>query len=241
LEKVVRTFKLALPLSFTVKDNQLIIKDRHNEDRIIALNGNLVLDESNPDAEGFVLFNATLTESKKPKQTILPQSQSQAHVNGFSLLDTKPSRAFGFGGQKSVFEYYKRDSDSTYYALIRNDGKKPRKVLLGSLHDQASRIFKVAYVINQNFPRIEGKMFGRAELIAFLPRALSGARILKSILDILVKEEFLIADSAVSGSRNRKKEVYAKTEKLEKFMADPRSWQKTNGLNTGSLAMTPNQ
>jgi hypothetical protein len=239
LEKVrLKQFKLCLPLNCLVKNSEIVIKDKFETQNVIPFSDGNAFSLGNMDNDGFVLFTVTYAEKKLPRQTSI-LSQTEAHINGYSLFHTNLSKSYGYGGQKSVFEYYKRDSDLSYYALIKKEGKT-RKVLLGSLRDPTSRIFQVTYIINEKFV-VRGLQFAKGQLAQFLPKPLKGARIIKSTLDILTKEGYLEASEGPSGKRNRPKEVFSKTDKLDKFMADPRSWQKTNGLNIGSSAMTPNQ
>jgi len=190
---------------------------------------------SNPDDDGYVRFDISFLEyPRTPRQTSLPQVE--AHVNGFTVFHTNLSNSFGYGGKKSTFEYYKRDSDLSYYALIKTEGKQTRKIQLGSLGDPNSRIFQVASIIHKRFLR--EKPFDKHELTQYLPPPLNGARIIKGTLDILSKEGYLVEGTVKSGKKNRDKETFAKTEKLEKHLSDPRSWQKPNGLNIGSLTAT---
>lgn len=226
-----------------IKDPEktITLSDKYGTAVSLPLGNDYVIGIGNVDIDGFIRIDSMMYKPKveKAKQTtILPQSE--AHINGYELFHTKVTSSYGFGGQKSVFEYYKRDNDLSYYTLIRKEGKKPRKLQLGSLKEEHSRIFQVSRVIRDKFG-YDQTAFDRGQLIGYLPKSLSGARILKSTLDILTKEEYLTEGSAPSGKRNRLKEVFTPTEKLVKFMSDPRSWQKTNGLNIGSLAMTSNQ
>lgn len=233
-----REFKLATPLQFAIRNSEIIIKDKFENTNTILIDTSVVFNVSNPDNEGYVLFNVSYLEPKKPRQITI-FAQTEAHMNGYIRFHTNLSNSFGFGGQKSLFEYYKRDSDLSYYALIKTEGKKDRKIQLGSLSEPSSRIFQVACIINERFLR--GKIFDKHDLAQYLPRPLNGARIIKGSLDILAKEGYLTSDTAKSGKRNRNKEIFIKTEKLEKHMTDPRSWQKPNGLNIGSVTATSDQ
>jgi hypothetical protein len=235
-----KIFKLAVPLRWEIQRTAqavyLSIEDRYGN--TMVLENARSIEEGEVDSDGFVRFSVIeSSEVEKPKQ-LMEMPQSQAHVNGYSLFHTNLSRSFGYGGQKSIFEYYKRDSDLSYYAIIKKEGKPDRKVLLGSLQDQTSRIFQIACIIHKNFVR--DKAFDKLELTHHLPSSF-GARIMKATLDILAKEGYLIAENTMSAKRNRPKEAFIKTEKLEKYFADPRSWQKTNGFNIGSLAVTSDQ
>jgi hypothetical protein len=226
-----------VPLQFEVKNSEILVKDKFDNANVIFLDTNVLFSISNPDADGYVRFDVSFQESKKPRQTLLPQTE--AHVNGFSLFHTNLSNSSGYGGKRSLFEYYKRESDLSYYAQIRKEGKKARKLQLGSLTEQNSRIFQVAYIINKGFSK--NMLFDKSELTHSLPPPLNGARIIKGTLDILTKEDYLKHDTVKSGKRNRDKEVFSKTDKLERFMSDPRSWQKPNGFNIGSVPVTSNQ
>ena len=232
-----REFKLAGPLKFEITSSEITIVDRFENINSIPLNPSVMFKISNPDDDGYVLFDISYLEHKQAKQTFL--SQTEAHVNGYTLFHTNLSNSFGYGGKRSVFEYYKRETDLSYYALIKKEGKRDRKLQLGSLTEEDSRIFQVACIIHKKF--LKDKTFDKYELTQYLPPPLNGARIVKGTLDILAKEGYLKSDTVKSGKKNRDKETFSKTEKLEKYMADPRSWQKPNGFNIGSLAMTTNQ
>jgi hypothetical protein len=229
-----KVFKLALPFECEIDDSGsiIIIKDKFGNRNFIPCDYGSIFSVGGIDRDGFVLFTLTHKEMKKqqPKQTILPQSK--AHMNGYALFHTNLSKSFGYGGLKSVFEYYKKDSDLSYYLIVKKEGKPDRKLLLGSLRESTSRIFQVASIIHEKFPR--DKKFDKTELTQYLPSSLNGARIVKGTLDILTKEGYLIAGSGKFGKKNKTKEIFSKTETLEKYLADPRSWQKPNGLNIGS-------
>lgn len=232
-----REFKLAVPLQFEITSSEITILDKFENVNSIPLNPSVVFKISNPDDDGYVLFDISYLEHKQAKQTFL--SQTEAHVNGFTLFHTNLSNSFGYGGQKSVFEYYKRENDLSYYALVKKEGKRDRRIQLGSLRDTTSRIFQISRIINEKFG--SSALFNKSELYTRLPPPLNGARIIKGTLDILAKEGYLTGENATSGKRNRPIEIFSKTDKLQKFMADPRSWQKPNGLNIGSSTMTSNQ
>lgn len=230
-------FKLAGPLKFEITSSEITIVDKFENINSIPLNPNVIFKISDPDDDGYVLFDVSYLEHKQAKQTFL--SQTEAHVNGYTLFHTNLSNSFGYGGKRSVFEYYKRESDLSYYALIKKEGKEDKKLQLGNLTDPNSRIFQVACIIHKKF--LKDKTFDKRELTQYLPPPLNGARIIKGTLDVLTKEGYLKSDTVKSGKRNRDKEAFTKTEKLEKYMSDPRSWQKPNGFNIGSSTMTPNQ
>jgi hypothetical protein len=232
-----REFKLAAPLHVEVGKCEIVIKDKFDNTNKIPIDLGTSFSISNADDDGYVRFDISFLESKKPKQTILPQTE--AHLNGFNLFHTNLSHSFGYGGKRSLFEYYRRESDLSYYALIKKEGRKDRKVQLGSMTDPNSRISQVASVIHKQF--LKATLFDKFDLMQHLPSTLKGARILKGTLDVLTKEGYLENGTVRSGKRNRDKEVFNKTEKLEKYMSDPRSWQKPNGLNIGSTTMTSNR
>lgn len=229
-----REFKLAGPLKFEITSSEITVVDKFENINSIPLNPNVMFTISDPDDAGYVLFNISYSEHKQAKQTF--PSQSEAHVNGYTLFHTNLSNSFGYGGQKSVFEYYKRENDLSYYAIVKKEGKPDRKILLGSLKEPTSRIFQVSRIIHEKFTL--SASFNKIGLYAYLPPPLNGARIIKGILDILAKEGYLTAKNATSGKRNRPIELFGKTQKLQTFMADPRSWQKPNGLNIGSVTAT---
>jgi hypothetical protein len=241
--QVEKICKLALPLSFQIRyhpteygDIEMVISDKYFAN--VLLRDARYIKMGEVDDDGFVRIQVSEFHRVKTPQHLENMPQAQAHVNGFALISTNVSRSFGYGGQRSIFQYYRRDSDLSYYAIIKKEGRPDRKVLLGSIQESSSRIFQVAYVINKKFAR--DQKFDKMELGKYLPSAF-GPRIMKATLDILAKEGHLIAETAKSSKINQTKEVFAKTEKLEKYMGDPRSWKKPNGFNIGSLATTSDQ
>lgn len=237
MENRVREFKLAVPIVCEVKDAEIFLTDKYENKNSIPMSHGTAFGLGDVDKDGYLKITVTYHVPKLATQTtILPQSI--AHINGYTLFHTNLSKSYGYGGQKSVFEYYKKDSDLSYYALVKKENKT-RKVLLGSLHEPNSRIFQVACTINDKIGI--GQRFEKGALRKLVAKPLNGARIVKSVLDILTKEGYLVMTEEKLGKRYRTTELYSKTEKLEKYFADPRSWQKTNGLNIGSSAMTPNQ
>ena len=224
-------------MQFEIKNNKLTVKDIFGTENTIAVDPNIGFCMVKPDLDGYVLFYVYSIKPVKPNKVSLP-TQSEAHVNGYTLFHTNLSKSCSYGTQKSVFEYYKRENDLSYYEVIKKEGKKDRKILFGSLRDPTSRMFQVARLIDSKFKI--GETFKKADLYGKLSPSLSNARIIKGTLDILTKEGYLEAHNTTSGRKNTPLELFTKSDKLQKFMADPRSWQKPNGLNIGSVATTSN-
>lgn len=240
-----RIFKLASPLKFELKEPELVVIDKFSNKNSILLDNLEAFNISNPDSDGFVLFEVFSVATPKPgraiiralpKKVVVSSSQAEAEVNGYTLFETSPAKSTSYGTIKSVYEYYKRRRDLSYYAIIRREGSQSGKKVLGSLLKYDSRIFQMARIIHQNFRR--GEWFDRKKLSQHLPPKLTNRRIMKCILDILTAEKFLEESNALAtGRRGGKVEVFSKTENLEKLMVDPRSFLKPNGVNVGQRAL----
>lgn len=232
-----REFKLAIPLEFEIVESHLVVKDRFKNTNSISISPNVSFKISNPDADGYVLFDISIAELPKTKLAEI-SPQSEAHINGYTLFHSSVARSISYGDARSIYQYYKRDKDLAYYALIKKDGKPDKKILLGSMLDANSRIFQVTRIIEQKFP--QNTTFDKRALKEHLPSPFTTRGIMKSVLDVLVKEGYLDSKDVRSKYRNSSIETFLTKEKLYKFMADPRSWQKPSGFNVGSLATTSN-
>lgn len=239
-DKERKVFKLAFPLKFKRKDAELIIIDRFSESRSINFEELDQFEQKSIDSDRFVLFEVHYAKLSKPKKMFLPQ-QVKATINGFTLFHSSVPKSKGHGTTKSIYEYYKRTRDLSYYTLIKKEDDhgniKIKKLLLGSLLESDSRIHQIARVINQSFYR--GIAFNRKSLEGFLSSNLSNRRVMKSVLDVLLAEGFLErSKNAIKTKKGRESETFVKTVKLEKFFIDPRSFLKPNGVNVGQRALT---
>ena len=193
------------------------------------------------DSDGFILFEFNYAKPTKPKKIVLTP-QLEAEINGFTLFHSSIPKSKGHGPMKSVYEYYKRDRDLSYYALIKKEGVKTKKLPLGSLVEPSSRIRQMTRIINHHFYR--ETVFDRKLLEPLLPSNLTHRRIMKAVLDVLLAEGFLAKPREsveTEKIRGRATEKFVKTLKLEKFLVDPRSFLKPNGVNVGQLALTSDQ
>jgi flagellar protein FlaI len=120
----------------------------------------------------------------EPKTIILsPQVEAS---RGYHLVYTSVPKSKGTS--KNIYEYYKRDQDLSYVALVRGDSKA-RKISLGSLKNPNSTINQITRVIDQSFSSNE--TFDRKKLVSLLPKRLTQGQKLKSTLEILTVEGFL--------------------------------------------------
>jgi len=214
-----KVFKLAYPLDIKRQGSYIVITDG-------TLSNTLPIEEwqnihiKNVDSDGFIFFQL---EYAKPKELTM-SPVVEAGVNGYTLFYSSVPKARAYGTSKSLYEYYKRERDSSYYALIKREGSKTKKISLGSLQDQNSRIYQMMYIIWRSFR--SGERFDRKKLVPFLPSRLASRRILKCVLDILTAEGFL--ERKERELRGHMHEEFIKTNKLERIMFDPRSSHKTN-------------
>ena len=233
-----RLFKLGSPLEFKREKSELVVKDNFSNIQSIKLDELDTLKISNPDSDGFVLFEVTYSNSIKPKKEIVQlPTQVEAHVNGYTLFHSSVPKSKAYGTTKSIYEYYKKDRDLAYYALIKREGSETKKFTLGSLRDPTSRIHQMARIIYRSFGHDE--FFSRNLLSEHLPSSLKSRQVMKCILDILTAEQFLERTNAYTKKKGKRLvEVFFKTKKLEEFMVDPRSFSKPNGLNVGQRVLT---
>lgn len=228
-----KLFKLAFPLKIKRNNSELVLVDRFSVSHPIKFEDLDELELKSIDSDGFILFEFNYAKPTKPKKIFLAP-QVEARVNGFTLFHSSVTKSKGHGPTKSVYEYYKRERDLSYYALITKEGVKTKKVLLGSLLKPGTRIRQMARIIDQHFDR--GVPFDRKSLESILPSNLANRRIMKATLDVLLAEGFLAKPRETPETRNtrgRTSEKFVKTMMLRRFFVDPRSFLKPNGVNVG--------
>lgn len=231
-----RIFKLGIPLEFKLENSELVIKGSFSNYQLVKLDELESFKISPPDADGFALFEVIYSTSPKQKKIkVQLPTQVEAYVNGYTLFHSSVPKSIAYGSTKSIYEYYEREGDLAYYALIKREGSKTKKFLLGSLRNPSSRIHQMARIIHRNFRRNEA--FNRKILSEYLPSPLKSRQLMKCMLDILTTKKFL-RKSDVYTKKRRIIEIFTKTEEMEKFMIDPRSFSKPNGLNVGQRALT---
>lgn len=234
-----KKFKLAFPLKFKRKNSELIVTDKFSVSHTIELEQLDEVMQKSPDCDGFTLFEVSYVKPTKPN-VLTPQVE--AGINGYNLFHSSVPLSKGHGTTKSVYEYYKRNRDLSYYALIKKEGSEPQKILLGSLLDRNSRLQMMARVIDVNFRMTEP--FSRSLLDPYLPSYLSNRRVMKCVLDVFLVEEFIERSKIKYKSiirRGKMAEYFRKTDKLPLIVADPRSFLKPNGANVGQRALTSDQ
>lgn len=236
-----RKFKLAFPLKFERKGSQLLIIDNFANDNVIKLDKLDTFEIKSIDSDGFALFEV-LYSHKSIGVSLgagISLPQAEASVNGYTLFHSSVPKSTSYGHIKSNYEYYKRNRDLSYYALIKKESMKPTKIILGSMFNPETRILQFMKIIYQSFNMDQS--FDRKTLSHFLPSPLNNNRIMKCVFDILTYEKFLLRDEAPPSGRRgkgRKREIFRKTKKLVDFMINPRSFQKPNGASVGQLDLT---
>lgn len=114
----------------------------------------------------------------EPSEPVIP--------NDYGLLTGSRSQRATYGGERSVYEYYKRERDASYLVVIKRDQKIIRVHDLGSLFDLSSKIGMALKTFTREKP------FYRRDLKPVLmPPSLKQGQLIKSCLDILVHEGFL--------------------------------------------------
>lgn len=235
-----RIFKLGFPLKFKRKGSELVIIDHLANEDTIRLEELDTFEIKSLDSDGFVLFDVSYA---KPSVAVFgagaSRPQVEAGVNGYTLFHSSVPKSTSYGYIKSNYEYYKRNRDLSYYALIKKEGVEPAKIIIGSMFDPESRISQFIQIINRNFDTQQ--WFDRKTLCKFLPKPLQYGRIMKCVLDVLVAENFLDNDEAPPSSKTgkgRKREVFKKAKKLVQFLVNPRSFQKSTGVSVEQLPLT---
>ena len=205
-----------------LKNSEIIITDGFFVSDSIKLTELDKITFKSIDSDGFILFEVNYV---KPKKTIL-SPQVEAGINGYTFFHSSIPKSKAYGTEASIYEYYKRERDLSYYTLIKRNSKI-KKIVLGSLLDPNSRIYQIAMIINHSFRR--GETFDRKKIEPLLPSRLRNRRIIKSVLDVLTAEGFL--KRTETELRGKLHEEFIKTEKLEKFMFGPRPFVKSFGVS----------
>jgi hypothetical protein len=153
------------------------------------------------------------TESTSTVQTVLannPQTQLAKDTIipfDYSLFfSTKASRAT-YGGDISVYDYYKREKDASYWVVIRQGEGTKHHYDLGGLFDQKSKISVALRAFTREKP------FYRRDLKPHLmPSSIKQGQLIKSCLEILTKEGFLTAQKVPKGEQEVDR--YTRTPKM---------------------------
>jgi len=143
-------------------------------------------------------------------QTVLiPETYTSGFVlpPDYDLLVTSKAGRRSHATEKSDYLYYKRTKDESYLVAITQGKKIIRHYDLGSLFDANSRITIALKAFTREKP------FYRRDLKAHLmPPSIKHGQLIKSCLDILVKEGFLsVQNIRVAG---REMERYTRTSKM---------------------------
>lgn len=174
------------------------------------------------DNDNFALFEIHYSERPKDEDKVL----NKPEINGYHRFHTAVTKSFSYGGKKSLYNYYKRERDLDYYAIVTREDSKDKKIVLGSLLNPDSKINQFVSIIGYNIRSEE--QFDRTTLDSHLPSNLGNRRIMKCVLDILTFEGFLNREEIKA--RGGLSEKFKKTRKLDQFIADPKSFHKINGI-----------
>jgi len=143
------------------------------------------------DQDGFVHFEIVEATSKR-----------QTEENGYKLFDSSEAE-----GGPGVYEYFKRDSDMSYYYQVRIGNRTSARHDLGSLKDPDSKISRVTRLFSMTDSKAKIDLWSMD-----LPPGLKSGQVFKSATDILVKEGLLRRTTKTSES-GRELEAYLRTDK----------------------------
>lgn len=159
------------------------------------------------DADGFLRYEVTL-----PRKSLTEPLSD--YIGEDQLIGRETTMVTVHGQIAGQYRYFKR-ADCSYYAVISGTtGQKPHKVEVGKLIDRESPISTVARAIAYKF---DTKKFSRNDLKPLIPKYLTYAQKLKSLLDILHYDGFLKKEIDPT-SKNKAKELFTATENLKKII-----------------------
>jgi hypothetical protein len=154
------------------------------------------------------------TQEPTEKRQEMPSNLVQATIfepelplpDGYVKLMTAQTKTTSHGRSKSIYEYYKRERDMSFIAIVRRN-EKIRQINLGSLFEPES----IMTVALKEFSR-EKPFYRRDIKPDRMPHSLKQGQRIKSCLDILTHEGFLDR-TEVSIGKNRKTDRYVRTVK----------------------------
>lgn len=158
------------------------------------------------DEDGFVKF-----ELAPPKKVAIKTLRE--YYGEDQLIHTETTIVDSDGKPLAQYKYYKRGNGS-YYSRIIGQASAPHTIELGKFTEQGSALYAVAKTIAYRF---DTKKFSRNDLKPLLSRSFAHGQKIKSILDVLHHEGYLIKEIDPS-SRNKAKELYSATENLKKVV-----------------------
>jgi len=185
-----RDAKLRLPITLKMNDAHLVWSDGVGSFQLDTKR----LDQCNLkaiDQDGFVHFEIAEVTSKR-----------QTEENGYKLFDSSEAE-----GGPGVYDYFKRDSDRSFYYQVRIGNRISARHDLGSLKDPDSKISRVARLFSMTDSKAKIDLWNMD-----LPPGLKSGQVFKSATDILVKEGLLRRTTKTSES-GRELEAYLRTDK----------------------------
>lgn len=159
------------------------------------------------DSDGFLVYEVT------PPKKFSSKTSLKDYLGEEQLIGTVTTVESCDGQAQGIYKYYRRP-DGSYYASIIGKDQKSHGIELGKLSNHESPVSIVARNIAFKF---DVKKFSRNDLKIVIPKKLTYGQKLKSILDILHKEGYLVKEIDQT-SRNKAKELYTATERLKKVI-----------------------
>lgn len=143
-------------------------------------------------------------------QTVLipePATLQSVIPSDYEMFAISKAQRATYGGEKSKYQYYKREKDASYFVAIMQGDRIIRHYSLGSLFDPDSRIAAALKAFTREKP------FYRRDLKPrLMPSSLKQGQLIKSCLDILAKEGFLSVQNIPKGEQEI--ERYTRTPRM---------------------------
>lgn len=187
--------RYTFPLPLMIKsDAPILITD--GKGRLVH-NGNIVITKADIVS---VEFEPQETKETTPDISVILGRKSVREPSlpeGYTLLTTSEAKSASYGRGKSTYEYYKRERDMSFIAVVRRNGDS-KLINLGSLFDPNTTISIALNELSREKP------FYRRDLKAErMPSGLKHGQILKACLDVLVEEGFLDRTEVPIGKKRR--------------------------------------
>jgi hypothetical protein len=164
------------------------------------------------DGDGYVSLE--IHPPTQELKTKTRQNDLKVFFGHGTKIGLEASRSRGQGKDFGQYVYY-RSPDSSYVAEIRGTARD-RTFHLGNLKDHSSIIFQFAATIVHTFGTME---FSKHDLTPLLPRTLRYGQTMKSVLDIMVIEQYLERREGKSdGKPGRIREWFKGTGKLSQLV-----------------------
>ncbi len=196
--------RYGFPLPLVIRsDSPILITDGKGQ---LIHNGDIIIRMADTQSVEFELQQPRANTQETSVDFIQPDIIEPSLPDGYAKLTTSQAKTAAYGRAKSIYEYYKREKDMSFIALIKRN-EKTRQINLGSL-------FKPDSVINEALKEFSReKPFYRRDLKSFrMPHSLKQGQRIKACLDILTHEGFLDRTDVTIGKK-RKTARYVRTVK----------------------------